>query len=174
MTKADEIKILEEIKALVFKLINARDGYMKDQLKELGNLDSIKNDFDLMAVNIKNDFMPLIGTKLNRIIHVNKERRKNLIKIIRDLRFTLRSQDVTLKDLARNIENAHTLIEDVLKETLSYRYDGVNDNETNELAEALENVLKKYDHIWVIQTKIDMGLELLPDEKEIVKNLIRR
>ena len=164
MTKAQEIQLLEEIKERVFKLINAKDGYIKDQLKELGSLDSIKDDFDRMCYNIKSDFMPLLGTTINRIIHINKQKQRHYMLLFIHARARAKSLEYCINDMARDRENDHTLLGDVLDNVLRYKYDAVQDNEDNELAVDLEKKFKEYLNVWVIETKIDMGLELLPDE----------
>jgi hypothetical protein len=162
MKKEEEIKQLDIMLEAFLKLLNAEDGYIKEQFKCTAFIDLkiLKEDLHKMARNIKSDFMPLVGTKLNVMLHIQRERVEHYRKMMVQNNWTKDQFKIMYEDEKKKNDSLNSFLSVVLEDILEERQ---------------QELLKRFstfNKIAVMKMKIDKGLELSPTEKEFVKQSI--
>lgn len=168
MKKEAEIKLLEEIKANLLKLLSAKDGYIKEFIgKYLDN-----TSIDLIINNIRNDFPPLLHTPIEHYIiratALYKEKAHNYQLMLNKSSAAAEERRIMLKtvQLSYNVLGKLT--------TAHLELFVLLDNQTIEPVEYLHRVYTIYNINDIIKVKMNLNIALNKKESIHIKQLINK
>ena len=164
MKKESEIKIVEQIEALIIKLYNT-DTYFRDDLKH-HNFDF--DDFAKIVYNIKNDF-PMFGStglmyRIYRTYNLYKKRCNTLISMFKMQSFSIGAYQTTIKDLEAENKSLRQFKTTMLSNILEVYYSFDEDQTKNELS----GIINSYPDDEVIKIKLEYDYPLTTEERNKV------
>ena len=167
MKKEEEIKIIEQIKLLIAKLLKARNGYIKKFIGPYINPDEL----DKISKNIKNDFPPLLNTKievdLSRLTDIYKQRLVISHYLQYITREQLKSCDIRICDLGNDLKTVYLREGGFMQLFLLYQANIID------VTEFCGRVKSLYSPEIILEKKIDLNIELTIKEKSILKGIIQ-
>lgn len=171
MKKQAEIDILTEIELLLNKLImNAQDGYMKEFITPY--LDS--DDMFKMMQNIRNDFPPLLNTKIethiSRHYSLYKDRLILSHKRAFDLANDLKSARLFIADQGETMGQ----LRDLHNEMIERLVQGLIDCNSDAQRELIISLLMEYPDQFIIEKKLALNCPLDDAEKKFLTDVLNR